>query len=223
MTRDDPLLATREGGVLHLMLDRPAKRNALSEALRRRITEELTAAAADETVGAVLLSGAGGHFCAGFDLDEIAAAPDPLAVFGAANAYHHRVHTFPKPLVAAIEGTAVAGGLDLALMCDLRIAARDARLGQPQVRQGIPAVFELLAGVVGDASARDLCLTGRTVDGDEALRIGLVHRVVDTTDVEAGSILATALGVAADLASLPAAAATKAQIVAGQAEIFPAS
>jgi enoyl-CoA hydratase len=213
---DAPLLASSTDGVLHLELNRPAKRNALSEELRRLLTEALERAATDDAVRAVVISGAGGGFCAGFDLAEIAAAPDPLAVFAEANAYHRTVHTFPKPIIAAVNGPAVAGGLDLALMCDLRVAGTDATLGQPQVRQGIPATHDLLAGVVGDSHARDLCLTGRTVDATEALRIGLVSRLT-----EPDQTLATALALAADLASLPAAAATKQQFVADQPEIFP--
>ncbi len=213
---DAPLLATPADGVLHLQLDRPAKRNALSAELRHLLTDALDRAATDDDVRVVVISGAGGGFCAGFDLKEIAAAPDPLAVFAEANAYHRAVHTFPKPIIAAINGAAVAGGLDLALMCDLRVAGTDALLGQPQVRQGIPATHDLLASIVGDSHARDLCLTGRTVDATEALRIGLVSRVTEPDET-----VATALALAADLASLPAAAVTKQQFLADQPEVFP--
>lgn len=213
---DAPLLASSTDGVLHLELNRPAKRNALSVELRHLLADTLDRAATEDDVRVVVISGAGGGFCAGFDLTEIAAAPDPLAVFAEANAYHRTVHTFPKPLIAAINGPAVAGGLDLALMCDLRVAGTDAALGQPQVRQGIPATHDLLAGVVGPTHAKDLCLTGRVVDAQEALRIGLVSRVT-----EPGETLATALALAADLASLPAAADTKRQFLADQPTVFP--
>jgi enoyl-CoA hydratase/carnithine racemase len=211
----DILLRTHQDGVLHLVLNRPAKRNALSEALREQIADSLTTATADDAVGAVVISGAGGQFCAGFDLKELAESPDPAEVFGRANRYHHCVHTFEKPLVAAMSGSAVAGGLDLALMCDIRVAGADATLGQPQVRQGIPAVFELLAEVVGGSAAREMCLTGRTVDANEALRMGLVHQVV-----EPGDVVDTALRLAVDIASLPAAADTKRQFLTGQPDLF---
>ncbi len=209
------LIEQRDGGVVHLVLNRPAKRNALSSELRQRLVEHLDAAADDDSVGAVVISGAGGHFCAGFDLNELAEAPDPVAVFADANHYHQRVHTFPKPLIAAISGTAVAGGLDLALMCDLRLAGSDAALGQPQVRHGIPAAYGILADVVGAPAARELCLTGRVVDADEALRIGLVNQVV-----AADQLVAVASELAADIASLPISAATKQSFVDHQPDHF---
>lgn len=214
---DPVLLENRRDGVLHLTLNRPAKRNALSAELRDRITDALDAAANDDSVGAVLLSGAGDHFCAGFDLDEITHAADPAAVFSDAGRYHHRVHMFAKPIIVAVAGSAVAGGLDLALMCDLRVASTDARLGQPQVRHGIPASYELLAGIVGDPFARDLCLTGRIVDADEAQRRGLVHRVVAPDQ-----LIESARQLAADIASTPA-AGMKWQFVEHQTDLFSGS
>ena len=214
---DPVLLEDRQDGVLHLTLNRPAKRNALSAELRYRITDALDAAALDDSVGAVLLSGAGDHFCAGFDLDEIANAADPAAIFTDARRYHHRVHTFAKPIIVAIAGSAVAGGLDLALMCDLRVASTDARLGQPQVRHGIPASYELIAGIVGDPFARELCLTGRIVEADEAQRRGLLHRVVAPDQ-----LIDTARQLTADIASTPA-ATMKPQFIQGQADIFSES
>jgi enoyl-CoA hydratase len=211
---DPVLLEDRQGGVLHLTLNRPAKRNALSAELRDRLTDALDVAVTDDSVGAVLLSGAGDHFCAGFDLDEIAHAADPAAVFTGARRYHHRVHTFDKPIIAAIVGSAVAGGLDLALMCDLRVASTDARLGQPQVRHGIPASYDLIAGIVGDPFARDLCLTGRIVEAEEAHRRGLVHRVVAPDQ-----LIETARQLATDIASTPA-VTMKQQFLERQADLF---
>lgn len=209
--------AVRDGSLVTLTLNRPAKRNALSSEVRDTLVAELAAAAVDDEVGAVLLTAAGEHFCAGFDLDEIAAADDPAAVFTHANAYHHHVHTFPKPIVAAVRGSAVAGGLDLALMCDIRVAATSARFGQPQVKHGIPAAFDLTASVVGDAAARGLCLSGRVIDSAEALRIGLVHQVV--ADDELAGV---ARDLAQTIAATPAAAATKRSILASQPTIFDA-
>ncbi|NIR40609.1 MAG: enoyl-CoA hydratase/isomerase family protein [Actinobacteria bacterium] len=212
---DDLLRETFEARLLHLELNRPDKRNALSSALRETIRARFAAAAGDDAVGAVLLSGAGDHFCAGFDLGEVAGSPDPAALFHEAGPYHHAVHTFPKPIVAAVRGAAVAGGFDLALMCDLRVAGTDAVFGQTQVRHGIPAAYELVAQVVGDTVARDLCLTGRTVDASEALRIGLVSRVC-----EPGDVLETARALAADLAERPGAADTKRRALTLQPDVF---
>lgn len=216
MSDTDELIEQRHDAVLHLTLNRPAKRNALTADLRAHLVEHLDTAAQDPSVGAVLLSGAGDHFCAGFDLDELRAAADPATVFADAARYHRHVHTFAKPLIAAITGSAVAGGLDLALMCDLRLATTDATLGQPQVRHGIPAAYELLATVVGDAAARDLCLTGRIIDGAEALRIGLVHQLVQPEQLSE-----SALRLAGDIASRPASSRTKEVFLEHQPQLFP--
>jgi enoyl-CoA hydratase/carnithine racemase len=213
-----PLRADRLDGVLHLVLDRPAKRNALSAELRERLADALDRAADDETVGAVVVSGAGNYFCAGFDLLEYAEAADPAALFADSTRYHRSVHTFAKPIIAAIEGSAVAGGLDLALMCDLRVASDQATFGQPQVRHGIPAAYDLLAPVVGDSIARDLCLSGRLLTAEDALQCGLVQRIVN-----AGAVVDEALALAADFAALPGSAATKQMFLANQSDLFPAS
>ena len=210
-----PLEVERHDRVLRLTLNRPDKRNALNLELRVRLTEALDDAADDPEVGAVLIAAAGDHFCAGFDLGELLAAPDPAAVFDEAIAYHRRVHTFPKPIVAAVAGSAVAGGFDLALLCDLRLAASDARFGQPQVRRGIPALFDLLANAIGDPRARELCLTGRIIDADEAQRIGLVHRVVGRDE-----LVDVALELATDIASLPASMTAKQRFVVEQPDLF---
>ena len=209
----DVLSVRHEAGVCHLVLNRPERRNALSGELRRALVDQLSAAAADEAVGVVVLSGAGQHFCAGFDLKELAGASDPGQVFVDAGPYHHAVHTFPKPLIAAVVGSAVAGGMDLALMCDLRVAGPTAVFGQPQVRHGLPALHELVTAVVGDPMARDLCLTGRLVDATEGLRIGLVQRLVD------GDPVRVALEVAADIAAGPDPVAAKRPFLAGQPEM----
>lgn len=214
----DPVLQEQQhDALLHLTLNRPAKRNALNAELRALLGRRLDAAADDQTIGAVLLSGAGDHFCAGFDLGELSAAPDPAAVFADATRYHRQVHTFAKPLIAAITGSAVAGGLDLALMCDLRLATPEATFGQPQVRHGIPAAFELLANTIGDPAARDLCLTGRVVDATEALRIGLVNQLVD-----GDQLIGIAAHLAGDIASLPGSSRAKQAFVGHQPALFEA-
>lgn len=213
---DAVLLQEQRGDVLHLQLNRPAKRNALSADLRDRLFGAVEAAAGDESVHAILLSAAGDHFCAGFDLVELAAAVDPAALFADAARYHQVIHESPKPIIAAISGSAVAGGFDLALMADLRLATADAFFGQPQVRHGIPASFDLVADVVGDSLARDICLTGRLVAADEAASIGLIHRLVDP-----GTLMHVAWALAEEVAANAGAVATKAQILARQSIRFP--
>jgi len=212
---DTPLLSRIQDRVLHLTLNRPDKRNALSLELRTRISAELGAATTNPGVGAAVLSAAGDHFCAGFDLKELMAAPDPAVVFNEANAYHRTVHNFPKPLVAAVSGSALAGGFDLALLCDIRLAAPDASFGQPQVRHGMPALYDLVAKAVGDSRARELCLTGRIVDAVEAEHIGLVHRIVDR-----GQLVEQALALAADLAAVPSSALAKRNFITSQPDLF---
>lgn len=212
---DRILLEQSHDAVLHLTLNRPAKRNALSAELRALLVDALDRAARDASIGTVLLSGAGDHFCAGFDLEELRAAPDPAAVFAEATRYHHQVHTFVKPLIAAIDGSAVAGGLDLALMCDIRVATTDARFGQPQVRHGIPAAYELLATAIGDPPARELCLTGRVIDAGEAMRLGLVHRIV-----QPGELVNAAMDLARDIVAVPISGRTKESFLEGQRPLF---
>lgn len=204
----------RGEGVTLLTLNRPDKRNALNTELRRALSETLAALADDELCQAVVLTGAGGTFCAGFDLHELRQAASPDAIFAEAELYHHAVHTFPKPIVAAIAGPAVAGGLDLALMCDIRLAKPDATFGQPQVKAGIPASYELLRSIVAEPIGRELCLTGRVIDAIEAERIGLVHRLFS------GDILEEATALATSIAAVPAAGAMKRQFIATQPRLF---
>ncbi len=213
---DDVLEVVRhDDGVAVLTLSRPDARNALNVELRQRLIEVLADLAADDDVLAVVLHGAGGTFCAGFDLKELGAAGDPAEVFAHATAYHHVVFNFAKPIVAAIEGAAVAGGMDLALMCDLRVAASDAKFGQPQVKMGIPAASDLVATVVSGPAARDLCLTGRIVGAAEATDLGLVDRLV-----EPGASLVAAVELAREIATSAGAGAMKRAFVGAQPDLF---
>ncbi len=213
----------RGGGLAILTLDRPTKRNALSRALREEIAARLDELEADAAVRAVVLTGAPPAFCAGFDREEFdsehLARGDMERIFADAAEYHRRVYVFSKPLIAAVNGAALGGGCDLAAMCDLRIAATEAVFGQPQVRFGAPALYELLRTVMAEGAAREMCLTGRPCDAGEALSVGLVQRVV-----EPAALLAEAIGVAREIAALPAglAEATKRSFLALQPELFGA-
>lgn len=205
----------RGDGVVVVALERPTKRNALNAELRQGLIDTFLELASDDGVRAVVLTGSGGTFCAGFDLDELMTADQPAEVFDHATAYHEAVHTFAKPLIAAIEGAAVAGGMDLALMCDLRVAAVDAKFGQPQVKMGVPVAFDLLASVVPEPAARELCLTGRVITATEALDIGLIHR-----STESGAALDEALILAHDIADVSGAIAMKKMFVSAQPDLF---
>jgi len=176
MSRD---IATQiaDDGVATLTLARPERRNALSIKLRNEITQQLDNWATDPTVRVVVLTGAGSTFCAGFDLDEFAQADLAPSIKDSSHRYHLAVWHFPKPLVAAVNGPAVAGGMDLCLLCDFRIASDNAIFGHPEIKFGAPPLFTPLQWIVGAGVARDLCLTGRRIDANEAMRVGLVNRV----------------------------------------------
>jgi enoyl-CoA hydratase len=131
--------------------------------------------------------------------------------------YHRRVYTFAKPLIAAVNGPALGGGCDLAAMCDFGLASTSAAFGQPQVRFGAPAAYDLMCAVVGTGAAREMCLTGRSYAAQEALAIGLVSRVV-----EPGELLDVAVTLAHEIAGLPEGMAETAKrgFVAHQPRLF---
>jgi enoyl-CoA hydratase len=182
-------------GVGVLTLDRPAKRNALSISLRDAIRLQLESWRDDPEVSVAVINGRGPAFCAGFDLDEFANPDLARAIRSSSVAYHHAVWSFPKPLVAAINGPALGGGFDLAVLCDIRIAAAGAAFAHPEIKFGAPPLFTPLRWIVGDGVARDLCLTGRRIDADEALSVGLVSRVVEPDRLR-DEALALARGIA---------------------------
>jgi enoyl-CoA hydratase/carnithine racemase len=199
-----------------LTLNRPDKRNALSSALRQEIVDRLDVLEKNEAVHAVVLTGAPPAFCAGFDRSEFG-GEGMAEVFEAATEYHRRVYTFAKPLIAAVNGPALGGGCDLAAMCDFRLASSAAVFGQPQVRFGAPAAYDLMRAVLGTGVAREMCLTGRTCDAFEALRIGLVNRVLEPAE-----LLGAALTLAREIAALPEAMpeGAKRGFVAHQSTLF---
>lgn len=212
-----PLTTTEESdGTVVLTLNRSNKRNALSRALREEIVSRLDAFEKSEHVRAVVLTGAGPVFCAGFDRAELASGAMEQ-IFADANEYHRRVFTFEKPLIAAVNGPALGGGCDLAAMCDFRIATSTAVFGQPQVHFGAAANYELMRVAIGAGQAREMCLTGRSYDADESFAIGLVNRVVP-----ADELMRVARALAQAIASLPAGVASNSKrgFVAHQPEIF---
>jgi enoyl-CoA hydratase len=156
---------------------------------------------ADESLAVAVLTGADGNFCAGFDLKALAREDSyRLSESGDGPIGPTRLQ-LSKPVIAAIEGYAVGGGLELAIWCDLRVVARDATLGMLNRRFGVPAIdlgTIRLPRMIGQGRALDLILTGRAVSADEALQIGLVDRVVN-----AGHALAAAQSMARDLAAFP--------------------
>jgi enoyl-CoA hydratase len=177
---DDVLRSENEAGVVTLTLNRPAKRNALSVAVRDAVSDALDELADEPDLRCVVLTGAGDVFSAGFDLAEFAVedAGFQEQLWGSSDRFHHTVMRFPLPVVAAVNGPALAGGFDLAVLCDVRIASTTARFAHPE-QQWADVVFAPLAALVGGGVARDLCFTGRSVDAAEALALGLVTEVVE--------------------------------------------
>jgi enoyl-CoA hydratase len=187
-------------GVAVLTLNRPEKRNALSIEVRDAMSDALDALAADESVKVVVITGAGDAFCAGFDLREFDRLDDEehaRRLWASSDRWHRTVVEAPMPVVAAVNGPALAGGFDLAVMCDIRVAAETARFAHPE-QTFSDVVYGPLHDLVGGAVARDLAMTGRSIDAGEALRLHLVSRVVPT-----GAALDAGLATAADIARAP--------------------
>ena len=186
-----PLLPALDDGIFTLTLNRPDKRNALSSELIEQLHQSLERADLDGDVRVVLLRGAGKDFCAGADLDELLASVDhaPAANEAAALRLGHlftRIRELPKPVLAMVQGRALAGGAGLATACDLVVAGAGAQLGYPEIQRGFaPAmVMALLRRMVGEKVALDLVLTGRVLSADEAKAVGLVTRVVPDAALE---------------------------------------
>lgn len=186
-----PLLTQLEGNVFTLILNRPAKRNALNTELIDSLHQQLERADLDADVRVIVLRGAGKDFCAGADLDELLASGERTLAENEAAASRLgdlfiRVRELPKPVVAAVHGRALAGGAGLASACDVVIAGSGAQFGYPEIQRGFtPAmVAALLHRIVGEKVALDLILTGRVLSADEALAAGLVSRIVPDKSLE---------------------------------------
>jgi enoyl-CoA hydratase len=182
-------------------MQRPDKKNALSIQLRDEIADALDDLLHDEELKVVVITGAGDVFSAGFDLREFdrALADEDFAalLWTSSDRYHLRVAGFPLPTIAAVNGPAIAGGMDLAVLCDFRVAADTAVFSHPEYTFG-DVVYTPLADLVGGAWARELCMTGRAVDAREAESIRLVNRVAP-----AGEVVAASLELAATIAAGP--------------------
>jgi enoyl-CoA hydratase len=174
------------GGVALLRLDRPPL-NALSQALLGELETAARELADDVTVKAVVVAGGEKAFAAGADIEEFGSSVDARRIEAAFRGAFDAVAAIPRPVIAAIRGFALGGGMELALACDLRVAAESARLGQPEVLLGIipgAGATQRLPRLVGPARAKELIWGGRQVRADEALAMGLVDRVVPAEEVE---------------------------------------
>lgn len=174
-------LSTPAEGVAVMTLDRADKKNALSIALRDEMSDALDRLADDETVKVVVITGAGDTFSAGFDLKEFDRLDDEAyaaQLWASSDRWHRTLLEFPLPVIAAVNGAALAGGFDLAVMCDIRIASTAARFAHPE-QSFSDVVYGPAHDLLGGAVARDLCMTGRVVDANEALALRIVTRVVE--------------------------------------------
>ena len=211
-------------GVAVLVLDLPEMRNAMSDEMTASWIRAVDHLAGDPQVRAVVVTGEGTAFCSGGNTSWIASEPDATV-----DRLRSRMLPFYRawlsirrlevPTIAAINGPAIGAGLAMALACDIRYAARGARMGVPFLRLGMHpgmATTYLLPDVVGQAAARDLLLTGRLVDADEALALGMVSRVLDP-DGFRDQVVATAAGVAANAPI--ATRLTKTALARGHADI----
>ena len=205
------LLESLEGGIATLTMNRPEARNAFSLAMMDALSEALPRLACDPAVRLVVLTGTGAAFCAGGDVKGFAARAGGAA---AEASFDHRVtdlrarmevarwlHEMPKPTLAVIPGAAAGAGLSLALACDLRIAADDAKFTTAFAKIGLSGDFGgsyFLNHLVGAARAREMYFTGQVIRGDEAARIGLVNRAVP-----AAQLAEAARAWAGELAALP--------------------
>jgi enoyl-CoA hydratase len=196
----DLLTSTPAEHVTLLTLNRPDKRNALSIELRDAITAELERIIVDPATRVVVVTGAGGAFCAGFDLAEFEQTTDHAfakRLWDSSDAFHAAFLTFGLPVIAAVNGPALAGGFDLAVMCDLRVAAVGARFSHPERTWG-DVVYSPLQELVGGSVARDLALTGRIIGAQEAFDLGVVNRIVPE-----GESVTAAVALASEVAQTP--------------------
>ncbi len=184
------LLLKKDGDILMVTLNRPEQMNSLSVDMARNLREAFQNIQWDESVKVVILSGSGKKsFCAGLDLKErsrmseeeilISRERDIIPLF-------HDLGAFPKPIIAAINGVALGGGAELALVCDMRIAAPHARFGQTEIRWGmIPSAggCQRLRLITGMAAAKELILTGKVIEAEQALGLGIYNKVVPPEDL----------------------------------------
>jgi enoyl-CoA hydratase len=202
------VLYRSDDGIATITINRPEVRNAVDGPTAQLLQDALSQADTDEAINVVILTGSGGTFCAGADLSAISDGRgntvtelEADTILGSLGPMGPTRRAMTKPVIAAVEGHAVAGGLELALWCDLRVAAQDATFGVYCRRWGVPLIdggTVRLPRLIGHSHAMDLILTGRPVGGDEALQMGLANRLTSP-----GSAVAGATELARTIAAFP--------------------
>lgn len=179
---DDVLLIERRAGLLELTLNRPTARNALSRALIQALTETLLAADSDDQIRSILITGAPPAFCAGLDLREVAATSAEQAEHDSSTLLrlYETIDALTKPVIAAVNGPAVAGGAGLISVCDIVLAAESSVIGYPEIKRGLVAaiVMTYLRRLVGERQAKYLLLTGENLPARRAVEFNLATEVV---------------------------------------------
>ena len=181
------ILVERQNRVGRITLNRPKALNALNSALIAELVQALTDFDADAGIGCTIVTGSERAFAAGADVAEMSSLTYPATYLDDLFRLADRVAERRKPIIAAVAGYALGGGCELAMMCDIILAADNAKFGQPEIKLGvIPGIggTQRLTRLVGRAKAMDLCLTGRTMDAAEAERSGLVSRVVPAAELQ---------------------------------------
>lgn len=200
------LIETVEDGVATLTLNRPENLNALSDEIRLGLLESIARLGADNAIGCIVLTGSGRGFCAGGDVKTMGSRSAKVFEERAVGILQSGrvpmlMHNTAKPIIGMINGVAVGAGLGMAAACDVRVAARSARFGTGFIKIGLSGDWGAtwtLTRLVGTAKARELFFTGDMIDADEALRIGLVNKVVDDAE-----LLTTTMAMARRIASMP--------------------
>jgi enoyl-CoA hydratase/carnithine racemase len=188
----------RRGEVAVVTLQRPEKRNALSIELRVELADAFTRLGDDDAVGCVVVTGAGPAFCSGMDVTQFGGAREHKErLVETSTLAFEAVGSCTRPVVAAVNGPALAGGFALALLCDLRVAAASATFGYPELPRGIPPSYAAARATLPATVAQELCLTGRIVRAPEAQKLGIVREVTD------GDVVSRALEIAERIAGLP--------------------
>ncbi len=208
----------RRDEVALLTLQRPEKRNALSIDLRLELADALRGLGEDLSVGCIVLSGAGSAFCAGMDVTEFGGdAEHKRRLLETSTGAFEALGSCPRPVIAAVNGPALAGGFALALLCDIRIAAASASFGFPELPRGIPPSYASARAVLGPGQAAEVTLSGRTFSAEEALAMGVVSEVVAE-----GESLERSLEVADGIAAAPRSATleTKRRILLDRERTF---
>jgi enoyl-CoA hydratase len=194
----DVLEIERDSEVALVTLTRPEKRNALSIELRLELADAFGRLSRDDEVGCVVLTGAGTAFCSGMDTDQFGGDREhKRKLVETSTVAFEAVGNCRRPIVAAVNGPAVAGGFALALLCDIRIASEAATFGYPELPRGIPPSYAAARAVLPATVAQELCLTGRLVKAEEAQRLGIIREVVR------GDAVARGLELARRIAHLP--------------------